>query len=91
MECLLAGDVEAGKSVLRGYVDATVGFQEVAGLTNKSSNSQTRMLRPRGNPRVRRECGIYVVQTGGGLFVKRAARRTLDARRSPVRRIALFA
>ena len=53
VECLLAGEVEAGKSILRDYVNATVGFQELAGLTNKSSKSLMRMLGPHGNPQAR--------------------------------------
>jgi len=53
VECLLAGEVETGKSILRDYVNATVGFQELAGLTNKSSMSLMRMLGPRGNPQAR--------------------------------------
>lgn len=53
VECLLAGEVETGKSILRDYVNATVGFQELAGLTNKSSKSLMRMLGPHGNPQAR--------------------------------------
>ncbi len=53
VECLLAGEVETGKSILREYVNATVGFQELAGLTNKSSKSLMRMLGPHGNPQAR--------------------------------------
>lgn len=53
VECLLAGEVETGKSILRDYVNATVGLQELAGLTNKSSKSLMRMLGPHGNPQAR--------------------------------------
>jgi len=53
VECLLAGEVETGKSILRDYVNATVGFQELAGLTNKSSKSLMRMLGPHSNPQAR--------------------------------------
>lgn len=53
VECLLAGEVETGKSILRNYVNATVGFQELAGLTNKSSKSLMRMFGPHGNPQAR--------------------------------------
>lgn len=53
VECLLAGEVEVGKTILRDYVNATVGFQELAGLTNKSSKSLMRMLGPHGNPQAR--------------------------------------
>ena len=58
VECLLAGEVETGKSILRDYVNATVvnatvEFQELAGLTNKSLKSLMRMLGPHGNPQAR--------------------------------------
>ena len=29
VECLLAGDVDAGKIVLRDYINATIGFEEL--------------------------------------------------------------
>lgn len=53
VECLLAGDVETGKSVLRDYVNATIGFRELGGLTDKSPKSLMRMLGPYGNPQAR--------------------------------------
>ena len=31
VQCLLAGEVDVGKSVLRDYVNATIGFQELVG------------------------------------------------------------
>ena len=30
IQCLLAGDVDTGKTVLRDYINATVGFEELA-------------------------------------------------------------
>ena len=30
IECLLAGDIETGKIVLRDYINATIGFEELA-------------------------------------------------------------
>ena len=36
VECLLAGDMDTGKAVLRNYINAAVGFQELAKLTAKS-------------------------------------------------------
>ena len=50
VECLLAGDVETGKSILRDYINATVGFRELAELTDRSPKSLMRMLGPHGNP-----------------------------------------
>ena len=53
VQCLLGGEVDVGKSVLRDYVNATVGFQELGGLTGKSPKSLMRMLGPNGNPQAR--------------------------------------
>ena len=51
VECLLSGDVETGKSVLRDYINATIGFQELGGLTDKSPKSLMRMLGRAAIPR----------------------------------------
>ncbi|MCY4651915.1 MAG: transcriptional regulator [Dehalococcoidia bacterium] len=53
VECLLAGDVDAGKIVLRDYINATIGFEELGLLTNKSPKSLMRMFGPSGNPHAR--------------------------------------
>jgi DNA-binding phage protein len=51
VECLLAGDIGTGKTILRDYINATVGFAEVAEATRIPSKSLMRMLGPSGNPR----------------------------------------
>ena len=33
VECLLSGDVETGKAVLRDYINATIGFEELGSFT----------------------------------------------------------
>jgi hypothetical protein len=53
VDCLLAGDVDTGKSVLRDYINATVGFEELGAATRKSPKSLMRMLGPAGNPQAR--------------------------------------
>jgi DNA-binding phage protein len=53
VDALLAGDVEAGKTVLRDYINATVGFDKLASVTKKSPKSLMRMLGPKGNPPAR--------------------------------------
>lgn len=53
MECLISGDFETGKSILRDYINATIGFRELGRLTDKSPKSQMRMLGPQGNPQAR--------------------------------------
>lgn len=52
-ECFLAGEVETGRTVLRDYINATNGFEELAALTRRSPKSLMRMLGPAGNPRAR--------------------------------------
>ena len=54
VECLLSGDVDTGKAVLRDYINATIGFQELSGLTAKSPKSLMRMFGPNGNPQARK-------------------------------------
>ena len=53
VECMLGGDVDAGKIVLRDYINATIGFEELGSLTNKSPKSLMRMFGPSGNPHAR--------------------------------------
>jgi hypothetical protein len=53
VECLLSGDLETGKAILRDYINATIGFEKLGGLTHKPPKSLMRMLGPRGNPQAR--------------------------------------
>ena len=48
---LLAGDLDAGKAMLRDYINATITFQQLAKKLRKTDKSVHRMLGPRGNPR----------------------------------------
>ena len=50
VECLLAGDVDTGKIVLRDYINATIGFEELGALTNKPPKSLMRMFGPSAIP-----------------------------------------
>jgi DNA-binding phage protein len=51
VEAMLAGDVATAKAILRDYVNATVGFTDLAEATHIPSKSLMRMLGPAGNPR----------------------------------------
>jgi hypothetical protein len=53
IECLLSGDVDTGKAVLRDFINATIGFDALATATDKSPKSLMRMFGPRGNPQAR--------------------------------------
>lgn len=48
---LLTGDLDAGKAMLRDYINATITFQQLAKKLKKTDKSVHRMLGPRGNPR----------------------------------------
>lgn len=47
---LLSGELDAGRAMLRDYVNATVTFDVLAKRTGKPSKSLQRMLGPSGNP-----------------------------------------
>ena len=53
IECLLTGDIDTGKTILRDYINATIGFDALGSLTDKSPKSLMRMLGPKGNPQAR--------------------------------------
>lgn len=50
VESILSGDLETGKSVLRDYVNATLGFQDLEKQTRIPAKSLMRMLGPKGSP-----------------------------------------
>ena len=49
-ECMLNNEVNVAKTLLRDYVNATLGFQKLGLLTDKKPQSLMRMLSARGNP-----------------------------------------
>jgi len=50
IDTLLSGDVETGKSILRNFINATIGFDKLGRATKHSPKSLMRMLGPDGNP-----------------------------------------
>lgn len=50
LECLGNNEADVARTLLRDYVNATLGFEELARITEKSRESLMRMLSPRGNP-----------------------------------------
>jgi len=53
VESFVTGDIETGKALMRDYINATIGFAELAEATQHSSKSLMRMLGPSGNPQAR--------------------------------------
>jgi DNA-binding phage protein len=58
IDTLLAGDVDAGKAILRDYIKATVGFEKLGEATGAPPKSLIRMFGPRGNPQARNLFGV---------------------------------
>lgn len=51
IDAMLSGDIATAKIVLRDYINATLGFTDLAEATHIPSKSLMRMLGPAGNPR----------------------------------------
>ena len=52
IQLLLAGEIGAGRSILRDYINATIGFEALAEITRTPPKSLMRMFGPNGNPTV---------------------------------------
>jgi hypothetical protein len=50
VESVINGDLATGKAVLRDYVNATVGFQNLEQRTHIPAKCLMRMLGPKGSP-----------------------------------------
>jgi len=53
LDAMLSGDVETGKTILRDYIKATVGFEKLGQATETPPKSLIRMFGPRGNPQAK--------------------------------------
>ena len=53
IDAMLTGDVDTGKSILRDYIKATVGFEKLGQATGTPPKSLIRMFGPLGNPQAR--------------------------------------
>jgi DNA-binding phage protein len=53
IDALLDGELDVGKSILRDFINATIGFERLAEATGTPSKSLMRMFSPSGNPNAR--------------------------------------
>lgn len=65
--CMVSGDIDTGKIVLREYINGTVGFLKLGEALDRSPKSLMRMLSPTGNPQARNlfEMFAYLQKTDG--------------------------
>lgn len=76
IECLLAGDIDTGKAVLRDYINATIGFEELSKVFDKSSKSLMRMFGPQGNPQASNLFAVIsYLQEREGIYLEVKARK----------------
>jgi hypothetical protein len=53
VNCLLTGDLDTGKAVLRRYFNLTVGFVQLGKDLDRNPKTLMRMFSPKGNPQAR--------------------------------------
>jgi hypothetical protein len=53
IDAMLGGDLDTGKTIIRDYIKATVGFEKLGAATDTPPKSLIRMFGPRGNPQAR--------------------------------------
>jgi hypothetical protein len=72
--CMVSGDLETGKAVLREYVNGTIGFLQLGAALGRSPKSLMRMLGPAGNPQARNlfEMVAYLQKVEGTVLEVRA-------------------
>lgn len=56
---LISGEAETARVILRDLVNATLGFESLAKLTDVPSKSLHRMLSPKGNPSMDNLAAIF--------------------------------
>src|SRR3979409_162854 len=70
IDAMLSGDVETGKTILRDYIKATVGFEKLGEATGTQPKSLIRMFGPRGDPQARNFFSVIgYLQKRGGLHM----------------------
>ncbi|HKD58700.1 MAG TPA: transcriptional regulator [Hyphomicrobiaceae bacterium] len=70
IDAMLSGDLDTGKTILRDYIKATIGFEKLGAATGAPPKSLIRMFGPRGNPQARNLFGVigYLQKRAGVRF-----------------------
>jgi DNA-binding phage protein len=71
LQLIHEGDFATGRAILRNYINATIGFSELARETKISSPSLQRMFGPKGNPSAQNLFGVLAaLQRAEGVSVE---------------------
>jgi hypothetical protein len=76
VQTLLQGDLDAGRSAIRDYINATLGFERLGAALGRPPKSLMRMFGPGGNPTAENLLGVIGVlqaETGVHLEVRAKA------------------
>lgn len=75
--CMIAGELDVGKSILRKYINGTIGFVKLGEALGRSPKVLMRMFSAKGNPQARNlfEIVAYLQKAEGTVLrvVDRAA------------------
>ncbi len=68
--CMLTGEIDLGRSMLRQYVNGTVGFIVLGKALGRSPKTLMQMLGPKGNPHIKNffEIVAYLQKIEGPVF-----------------------
>src|SRR5882762_11202566 len=85
LRSLLSGEVTLGKELLRDYINATVGFPELAAHTKIHVKTLHQMFGPSGNPTANNlfEIVAYLQRSEGVRFEVRSTRAALRSKKRP--------
>jgi hypothetical protein len=76
IDSMLAGDVDAGKAILRDTIKVTVCFEQLGAAIGTQPKRLVRMFGPRGNPQVRNVFGVpRYLQKQAGVELRVESRR----------------
>lgn len=71
VNCMLSGDVDTGKSVLRKYINGTVGFIKMGEDLGRSPKTLMRMFSDKGNPQAKNLFEIFAyLQKHEGIVIE---------------------
>jgi DNA-binding phage protein len=67
IDAMLCGEVEVGRAIIRDYINATIGFEQLAKKTGTPAKSLMRMFGRAGNPSARNLFAVIsVLQRSSG-------------------------
>jgi DNA-binding phage protein len=71
MQTLLQGDTDYGRTALRTYINATIGFERLSEVLGRPQKSLMRMFGPGGNPTMGNLMAvIHVLQKETGVHLE---------------------